>query len=54
MQNAALFFHPNGFDTTTGRLLGRHSAGESFLRGFVRHAEIDELVLWRCRTWMTS
>ena len=46
MQNAAIYFHPDGFDTTTGRLLGRHSAGESFLRGFLRSADIERLDLW--------
>ena len=46
MQSAAIYFHPNGFDTTTGRLLGRHSAGESFLRGFLRSADIERLDLW--------
>jgi glycosyltransferase involved in cell wall biosynthesis len=46
MQNAALFLHPEAFDTTTGRLLGRHAAGESFLRGFLRHADVDRFHLW--------
>ncbi len=41
MQNAAIFFHPDAFDTSRARLLGRHSAGESFLRGFMRHADVD-------------
>ena len=31
MSNAAIFLHPDGFDTTRTALLGRHSAGESFL-----------------------
>ncbi|UTP39135.1 glycosyltransferase family 4 protein [Phenylobacterium sp. LH3H17] len=46
MTNAALYFHPDGYDTTGQRLMGRHSAGESFLRGFIRNAEIDRLVLF--------
>jgi glycosyltransferase involved in cell wall biosynthesis len=46
MSNAALYFHPDGYDTTTGRLMGRHSAGESFLRGFLRHAEVDQFEMW--------
>jgi glycosyltransferase involved in cell wall biosynthesis len=46
MSNAAIFLHPNGFDTTGKALLGRHSAGESFLRGFIRHAEVDRFVFW--------
>lgn len=46
MANAALYFHPDGYDTTGQRLMGRHSAGESFLRGFIRNADIDRLVLF--------
>jgi glycosyltransferase involved in cell wall biosynthesis len=46
MQNAALFLHPEAFDTTTGRLMGRHAAGESFLQGFLRHADVDQFHLW--------
>ena len=46
MSNAAIFLHPNGYDTTGKALLGRHSAGESFLRGFVRHADVDRYYFW--------
>lgn len=46
MTNAAIYLHPNGFDTSGSRLLGRHSAGESFLRGFLRHGDVDAFVLW--------
>ena len=46
MQNAAIYFHSDAIDTSRGRLLGRHSAGESFLRGLLRHAEVDEFHLW--------
>ena len=46
MQSAAIYFHPDAFDTTTGRLLGRHAAGESFLRGYMRHAEVERLDFW--------
>ena len=46
MSNAAIFLHPNAFDTTGAALLGRHSAGESFLRGFLRHGEVDTFHLW--------
>lgn len=45
MSNAAIYFHPDGYDTTGAQLMGRHSAGESFLRGFLRHAQIDQLHL---------
>jgi glycosyltransferase involved in cell wall biosynthesis len=46
MSNAALYLHPNGYDTTGSVLLGRHSAGESFLRGFLRHAEVERYYFW--------
>jgi glycosyltransferase involved in cell wall biosynthesis len=41
MANAAIYYHPDGYDTGGAALLGRHSAGESFLRGFLRHADVD-------------
>jgi len=46
MTNAAIYFHTDGFDTSGKRLLGRHSAGESFLRGFLRYADVDQFHLW--------
>ncbi|CAN7560592.1 glycosyltransferase family 4 protein [Phenylobacterium sp. LjRoot225] len=46
MSNAALYFHPDAYDTTGARLMGRHSAGESFLRGFLRHGQVDAVHLW--------
>lgn len=46
MSNAALYFHPDGYDTSGARLMGRHAAGESFLRGLLRHAEVDAFHLW--------
>lgn len=50
MSNAAIYFHPDGYDTTGVRLMGRHSAGESFLRGFLRHGDIDRLHLFNAGT----
>ncbi len=41
MSNAAIYAHANAYDTTAPALLGRVSAGESFLRGFIRHAKVD-------------
>lgn len=49
MSNAALYLHPDAYNTTGARLMGRHSAGESFLRGFLRHAEIDAFHLWNVK-----
>lgn len=46
MSNAALYFHPDAYDTSRPRLMGRHAAGESFLRGFLRHADVDAYHLW--------
>lgn len=46
MSNAALYLHPDGYDTTGSRLLGRHSAGESFLRGLLRHADVERFYFW--------
>jgi glycosyltransferase involved in cell wall biosynthesis len=46
MSNAAIYLHPNGYDTSGQALLGRHSAGESFLRGYLRHADVDRHYFW--------
>lgn len=42
--NAAIQFHADAFVTGRQNLMGRHAAGEGFLRGFLRHADIDRLV----------
>lgn len=41
--NAAIYFAADGFDPAKG-LNGRRMAGESFIRGFFRHAQADRLV----------
>ena len=41
--NAAIYYHPDGFDTSRPKLMGRQAAGESFLRAFIRHVEADTL-----------
>lgn len=46
MTNAAILLHPNGFDTSGATLLGRHSAGESFLRGLMRHGDVERFRFW--------
>ncbi len=46
MSNAALYLHPNGYDTSGPALLGRMSAGESFLRGYLKYAEVDGYHFW--------
>ncbi|HEX3864826.1 MAG TPA: glycosyltransferase family 4 protein [Stellaceae bacterium] len=42
-RNAAIYYAADMFDTSRPRLMGRHSAGEGFLRGFVRHSGVDRL-----------
>ncbi len=39
--NAAILYAFDGYDTSRPKLMGRHAAGEGFLRGFARHAEVD-------------
>jgi glycosyltransferase involved in cell wall biosynthesis len=46
MTNAVLYLHPGGYDTAKPALLGRLSAGESFLRGYLRHADVERYVFW--------
>ncbi|WP_439550990.1 glycosyltransferase family 4 protein [Falsiroseomonas sp.] len=41
---ATLFYAKDGYDTSRPRLMGRHAAGEGFLRGMVRHSGFDRLV----------
>lgn len=42
--NAVIEFYEDGFDTGGKRLMGRHAAGEGFLRGFARHGAVDRFV----------
>src|SRR5436189_4743194 len=41
--NAAIYSALDAYDTSRPHLMGRHSAGEGFLRGFVRHGGVDRL-----------
>ena len=41
MSNAAIYFHPDGYETARTDLKGRHVAGESFLVGFFRHSGLN-------------
>ena len=38
----ALYYHPEAYTTSGPRLMGRHAAGESFLRGFLLHSQSSE------------
>ena len=44
--NAALAFMPEGYSTQHGKLMGRHSATEGFLRAMIRHAGVAEHVAY--------
>lgn len=50
MSNAAIFMHPEAFDTSKKQLMGRHSAGEGFLKGFIRHADVERFHFWNVGT----
>jgi starch synthase len=41
--NAAIFFASEAYSTGGARLMGRHAAGEGFLRAWVRHSGADPL-----------
>ncbi len=43
-QNAAIWYAQDGFDPAAKGINGRRVAGESFLRGFLAHAEVEEFV----------
>lgn len=37
--NPVIYYHPDGYDTGRPQLMGRHSAGESFLQALLAHGE---------------
>ena len=41
-RNAAIFYAQDGYDPKAKGINGRRVAGDSFLRGFLRHAEVSE------------
>ena len=43
-RNAAIWYAQDGFEPTSKGINGRRVAGESFLKGFLRHAAVDEFV----------
>ncbi len=43
-RNAAIWFAPDGYDPTAKGINGRRVAGESFLKGFFNHAQVEEFV----------
>ena len=40
-ENAVLFHHPDAVDINRDAIMGRHSAGDEFFRGFVKHSGVD-------------
>ena len=40
--NPAIFYHPEAFTISGPKLMGRNAAGESFLRGFLKHSKQKE------------
>ncbi len=43
-RNAAIFYAQDGYDPKAKGINGRRVAGDSFLRGFLRHADVDQAV----------
>jgi glycosyltransferase involved in cell wall biosynthesis len=39
---AAIYYHPEAYTTSGPQLMGRNAAGESFLRGFLKHSKATE------------
>ena len=46
MSNAVIYMNPEAYRTSVDHLMGRHSAGESFLKGFLQHAAVPDFHLW--------
>ena len=44
LANAGIWYAPDGYDPKANGINGRRVAGESFLRGFFAHAEVEEFV----------
>ena len=46
MANAAIQLNTEPYDASVARPMGRHSAGEGFLRGFLKHADVERFHFW--------
>ncbi|MBU1376042.1 MAG: glycosyltransferase family 4 protein [Alphaproteobacteria bacterium] len=46
MANAAILLSAEPYDAAIPRPMGRNSAGEGFLRGFLAYADVDRFVFW--------
>ena len=43
-RNAAIWYASDAYDPASMGINGRRMAGQSFLRGFIEHADVDEFV----------
>ena len=48
--NAAIYYADDGYQPATQGINGRRVAGESFLKGFLRHADVPEFVVMAKQT----
>jgi glycosyltransferase involved in cell wall biosynthesis len=46
MANAAIQLNTEPYDASIARPMGRNSAGEGFLRGFLKHADVERFYFW--------
>lgn len=46
MADVAIYLNPEAFDTKGKALMGRQSAGESFLRGYMRFSRAERFAFW--------
>lgn len=49
MSNAVIQLDVEAYDASIPRPMGRNSAGEGFLRGFLKHADVDVFHFWNVR-----
>lgn len=48
MTNAAIYYQPEGFSTDVPTIMGRQSAGEGFLKAFMRYSSENTLYCYAC------
>lgn len=48
--SACIYYAPEAYTTSGPKLMGRHAAGESFLRGFLTHSKF----VFRCLVWLVK
>lgn len=49
MSNAVIQLDIEAYDASIPRPMGRNSAGEGFLRGFLKHADVEQFHFWNLR-----